>query len=180
MQAVTWVVRMLWVAGLMLGGSTQLRAEQICQPGAHRIGAPATWVRQADGTLVDQGRHLQWQRCSYGQSGQDCAQGQWLRLSVMQAEDLVYRLNHQGFMGHSDWRLPTVDELQSLRRPDCVAPSIDLRWFPNTPAVWFWSSSRDPGDLYAVWYLDFSSGSRGQDDKNLSNALRLVRDLAND
>lgn len=100
-------------------GSAQLRAEQICQPGARRPRPlPPGYDKPMEPWSIR--RHLQCALQVIWPAGSDCGQGQWQRLSVMQAEDLVYRLNQQGFMGHSDWRLSTVDELQSLRRPDCV------------------------------------------------------------
>ena len=155
--------------------------QQICRQ--NEKGAPQAprWQAGAAGTVIDQQLGLQWQRCPLGQSGPDCSQGQWLPLSLMQAHDRLYQLNAQGLSGHHDWRLPTLAELATLRRDGCVAPSIDLRVFPNTPAVWFWSLEADAkqsnGDGYTAAYLDFASGFTGQDDKNLGNAIRLVRSV---
>lgn len=155
--------------------------QQICRQ--NEKGAPQAprWQAGAAGTVIDQQLDLQWQRCPLGQSGPDCSLGQWTPLSLMQAHDRLYQLNAQGLSGHHDWRLPTLAELASLRRDGCVAPSIDLRVFPNTPAVWFWSLEADAkqsnGDGYTAAYLDFASGFTGQDDKNLGNAIRLVRSV---
>lgn len=155
--------------------------QQICRQ--NEKGAPQAprWQAGAAGTVIDQQLGLQWQRCPLGQSGPDCSLGQWTPLSLMQAHDRLYQLNAQGLSGHHDWRLPTLAELASLRRDGCVAPSIDLRVFPNTPAVWFWSLEADAkqsnGDGYTAAYLDFASGFTGQDDKNLGNAIRLVRSV---
>ena len=155
--------------------------QQICRQ--NEKGAPQAprWQAGAAGTVIDQQLGLQWQRCPLGQSGPDCSLGQWTPLSLMQAHDRLYQLNAQGLSGHHDWRLPTLAELATLRRDGCVAPSIDLRVFPNTPAVWFWSLEADAkqsnGDGYTAEYLDFASGFTGQDDKNLVNAIRLVRSV---
>ena len=151
--------------------------QQICRQNEKSAPIAPRWQAGAAGTVIDQQLGLQWQLCPLGQSGPDCAQGQWTPLSLMQARDHLYQLNAQGLSGHHDWRLPTLSELESLRRDGCVAPSIDLRVFPNTPAVWFWSQSHDQGNDYAAWYLDFASGFTGSDDKNLGNAIRLVRSL---
>ena len=151
--------------------------QQICRQNEKSAPIAPRWQAGAAGTVIDQQLGLQWQLCPLGQSGPDCAQGQWTPLSLMQARDHLYQLNAQGLSGHDDWRLPTLSELESLRRDGCVAPSIDLRVFPHTPAVWFWSQSHDQGDDYAASYLDFASGFSGSDDKNLGNAIRLVRQL---
>ncbi len=151
--------------------------QQICRQNEKQAPVPPRWKTGDSGTVIDQQLGLQWQLCPLGQLGPDCGQGQWTPLSQMQARDRLYRLNEQGLAGYHDWRLPTLAELESLRRDGCVAPSIDLRVFPNTPAVWFWSQSHDQGDDYAAWYLDFASGFTGSDDKNLGNAIRLVRSL---
>ena len=155
--------------------------QQICRQNEKSAPIAPRWQAGAAGTVIDQQLGLQWQLCPLGQSGPDCAQGQWTPLSLMQARDHLYQLNAQGLSGHDDWRLPTLAELQSLRRDGCVAPSIDLRVFPHTPAVWFWSLEADAkqsnGDGYTAAYLDFASGFTGQDDKNLGNAIRLVRSV---
>ncbi len=155
--------------------------QQICRQNEKSAPIAQRWQAGAAGTVIDQQLGLQWQLCPLGQSGPDCAQGQWTPLSLMQARDHLYQLNAQGLSGHDDWRLPTLAELQSLRRDGCVAPSIDLRVFPHTPAVWFWSLEADAkqsnGDGYTAAYLDFASGFTGEDDKNLGNAIRLVRSI---
>ena len=155
--------------------------QQICRQNEKSAPIAPRWQAGAAGTVIDQQLSLQWQRCPLGQSGPDCSLGQWTPLSLMQAHDRLYQLNAQGLSGHHDWRLPTLAELASLRRDGCVAPSIDLRVFPNTPAVWFWSLEADAkqsnGDGYTAEYLDFASGFTGQDDKNLGNAIRLVRSV---
>ncbi len=165
--------------GLLLGALLSLPCsaapQQICRQEEKSAAIASRWKTDDSGTVIDQQLGLQWQRCALGQNGPDCSQGQWTPLSQMQARDRLYRLNEQGVAGYHDWRLPTLAELESLRRDGCVAPSIDLRVFPNTPAVWFWSQSHDQGDDYAAWYLDFASGFTGSDDKNLGNAIRLVR-----
>ena len=178
----THLYRLLSLILLALLALPSLAApQQICRQEEQSAPMDSRWKIGESNTVIDQRLGLQWQRCPLGQSGPDCAQGQWLPLSLMQAHDRLYRLNAQGLAGYHDWRLPTLAELQSLRRDGCVAPSIDLRVFPHTPAVWFWSLEANAkpsnGDGYTAAYLDFASGFSGEDDKNLGNAIRLVRQL---
>ena len=169
---------LILILGALLSLPSAAAPHQICRQNEKQAPVPPRWKTGDSGTVIDQQLGLQWQRCALGQLGPDCSQGQWTPLSQMQAHDRLHGLNEQGLAGYHDWRLPTLAELESLRRDGCVAPSIDLRVFPNTPAVWFWSQSHDLGDDYAASYLDFASGFTGSDDKNLGNAIRLVRSLS--
>ena len=174
----THIYRLLsLILGALLSLPSVAAPHQICRQDEKSAPIASRWKTTDAGTIIDQQLGLQWQLCPLGQHGPDCSQGQWTPLSQMQARDRLYRLNEQGLAGYHDWRLPTLAELESLRRDGCVTPSIDLRVFPNTPAVWFWSQSHDQGNDYAAWYLDFASGFTGSDDKNLGNAIRLVRSL---
>lgn len=60
----------------------------------------------------------------------------------------------------SDWRTPTVLELQTLVDASAFAPAIDLVAFPGTPARSFWSSTPwvEAPDLRG-FYVDFEKGS---------------------
>ena len=80
----------------------------------------------------------------------------------------------QGDAGKQGWRLPTVAELARLVSKKCLNPAIDLKIFPNSPAVEFWGSDSDGAQS---GYVDFKDGYIGRDDENLPNAVRLVRDL---
>ncbi len=175
----THIYRLLsLILGALLSLPSVAAPHQICRQDEKSAPIASRWKTTDAGTIIDQQLGLQWQLCPLGQHGPDCSQGQWTPLSQMQARDRLYRLNEQGLAGYHDWRLPTLAELESLRRDGCVTPSIDLRVFPNTPAVWFWSQSHDQGNDYAAWYLDFASGFTGSDDKNLGNAIRLVRSIS--
>lgn len=60
---------------------------------------------------------LMWDRCSIGQSwnGTTCT-GQAIKLNWQDAKDYVKQFtNQQAKGGYSDWRLPTIQELDSIR-----------------------------------------------------------------
>lgn len=81
--------------------------------------------------------------------------------------DLLARLNGiiafsqriEQLGGHSDWRLPTSAELQSIllepspcSEPPCIDPV-----FAPTQADWYWTSTSSTDNLGA-WGVDFGSG----------------------
>lgn len=150
-------------------------AAQICKTDKPEPADAGRYQRQSDGTLLDTRLGLQWQACSFGLKGKGCSAGKAERLTAPKAWEMSVKLNRQQWLGHDDWRVPTIAELESLRKADCVDPAIDVTLFPRTESNWYWSSSAEPGDQFDYWYLDFKDGVKEQDDKNLASFVRYVR-----
>lgn len=167
--------RRAWWILLLAVGLPAAQAAQVCQADLAPQAVDARWQPLDEQRVRDKQTGLEWQRCSWGQTGPDCAQGQAQRLTWPQSQELIYRLNRQGWGEAQNWRLPTRAELLSLVRPGCLRPSIDLRVFPHTQALWFWSD--DGGGVAGSdrQYVDFATGWPGEDDPQLANAVRLVR-----
>ena len=79
--------------------------------------------------------------------------------------------------GFTDWRLPTVKELQTLVNYGVASPgpTIDTTWFPNTQGSYYWSSSPYVGYSNYAWYVDFGDGYVGNGYRYDGNHVRLVR-----
>jgi hypothetical protein len=75
----------------------------------------------------------------------------------------------------SDWRLPTVAELQTLVDESVVSPSIDTAYFPSTPPEWFWSSSPLAGPPSFGWFVYFTYGGTGSFGVADNGSARCVR-----
>ena len=84
-------------------------------------------------------------------------------------------LNGVGYGGYSDWRLPTVKELSSLRDLERYIPAIDTEYFPNTVSGRYWSSSSDARYPSGAWGVYFYNGSVGSSGKSSSDRVRAVR-----
>ena len=78
------------------------------------------------------------------------------------------------FAGHGDWRLPQIQELQTIVDGSVSDPAIDAVAFPNTPASRFWSASADANYSTFAWIVDFSVGYAYSYRKG-SYQVRLVR-----
>lgn len=119
--------------------------------------------RNADGTVTDSLTGLSWWRCAEGQRGGDCVG----KAEAMTWYEAAIKASSTDHGGHTDWRLPRLDELKTLVVEGCYGPSIDLALFPNTPSWYFWSSTDDDreyrkGDYWAfVDTLSFGYGDEG-------------------
>jgi hypothetical protein len=92
----------------------------------------------------------------------------------------VAAVNTSNLCGYNDWRMPSINELQSILDygVDVNAVHIDSTWFPNTLldySYWTLYSVSDPD----AWFMDFASGytTIGNPDFG-SGYVRLVRGVA--
>ena len=125
-----------------------------------------------DGSVVqDQETKLQWMRCSIGQEWTvNRCTGIPSRFTWEQAVALTSTLS-----GHTDWRLPTVDELQTLVEYRMFDPAIDPIAFPGTPPANFWSASEAAYDVFYAWSVHFANGFSNWRHKRQRFEVRLVR-----
>ena len=78
------------------------------------------------------------------------------------------------FAGHSDWRLPTADELYSIVDGMRLNPAIDPVVGPTKPSV-YWSSSTYQDDPGRAWSAFFAFGATTTSSKAFSSYVRAVR-----
>ena len=86
-------------------------------------------------------------------------------------------VNATNLCGHNDWRLPTVDELQSIVDYGVAypGPTVDATWFPNTQESWYWSSTLFFGSSNVAWGVYFGNGQVGSHNRLSYMFVRLVR-----
>jgi hypothetical protein len=78
--------------------------------------------------------------------------------------------------GSGDWRLPTVEELQTIVEYQVFNPAVNSNAFPNTPPSAFWSSSEAAYDAFYAWTIHFANGFSNWRHKRQRFEVRLVRD----
>ncbi|MBK6593784.1 MAG: DUF1566 domain-containing protein [Burkholderiales bacterium] len=92
-------------------------------------------------------------------------------------EKYVQDVNAVGLCGVSDWRMPTVKELEGIAHHGGPIPAIDPSYFPNTPISRFWSGSPWADGSTLAWIVHFSTGASAGDRRNSysDHGVRLVR-----
>ena len=69
------------------------------------------------GVWRDASTKLTWMRCSIGQTWTDSScNGEAIKLTWSDAMEYPRLFNVDGYAGKKDWRLPTINELSTLRR----------------------------------------------------------------
>jgi len=132
--------------------------------------------------VYDTQTKLTWKRCAEGMSwnGSTC---------TGKPGEMSWDAAMTGYSASGkDWRLPSKDELGSLRagsqfqeRSGCWEPAINTQVFPGGQDVYFWSSTPYAGDSNFVWCVGFGdgvigSGGRGYGSRGYGgSAIRLVR-----
>ena len=113
-----------------------------------QCGSFGNFVANGDGTVTDTDTGLMWQQ------GTETDTYKWEQaLSYCETSTLA---------GYNDWRLPNVNELQSLVDYSELIPSINTTFFPNTQSSPYWSSSTTYARYpYGAWFVDFGNGYVG-------------------
>ena len=142
-----------------------VHAEQFCSLDSIPASTPdSQLVDNGDGTVTDNTTGLMWKKCLEGVSGNNCETGTPDNFTWKKALQQPIIVNSSdGFAGHTDWRLPNINELVSLVEEQCSDPAINLNLFPNTPSWYVWSSSPSVDNsvqcnLSCAWYVHFEYG----------------------
>lgn len=158
---------------LLLTSANWAFSKQICQNHLPASTPVQRFNDQGNGTLIDTYTGLMWKKCLEGQTGERCV-GQALRIEWSGTAKIVQSVNHDKFAGHTDWRLPTLDELNSIVEKRCVGPAANLELFPGLSAIGLWSSNQSDS---LAWSIDFEKGRAYENFKGAGMYIRLVRNL---
>ena len=121
--------------------------------------------------VIDKMTGLMWKRCSEGQRWeQNACKGKANTFTFEIAQKIASR-----DAGYSDWRIPTISELDTIVELACYQPAINKKTFPNTPNEWFWSSSPLAYLSGYAWPMHFEFGIDYTSLQTGEYRVRLVR-----
>ena len=159
----------------------------VVKTSGRRIGQ---YIDHGDGTVTDTKTKLIWQKCTVGQSGNNCTEGF--------ANFYGWREIPNRFMSekYNDWRMPTEAELMTLvycnhgvprketgdkgcKGSNYQSPTINTTAFPNTKNYWYWSSTRPDKNSAKAWGIFFFTGENYKDGQGRRGHVRLVRGTYN-
>ncbi len=116
-------------------------------------------VINGDGTVTDTSTGLMWQQETDIQADWESA------LDYCEALSLA---------GHDDWRLPIINELQSIQDYSLYNPSVDTTVFPGAMPAPYWSATPHVASSVA-WISDLYFGYINDKDKPVSNYALAIR-----
>jgi hypothetical protein len=156
------------------------------QDGELQKGLVTAYVDNGDGTITDARTGLMWEKLSDDGSIHD--KDDFYTWENAFAVKVATLNGGGGFAGHTDWRVPNVNELVSLVNYGAVNPSVSPAL--NTGCVasctvtscscteftfYYWSSSTYQNFPQAAWLVDFSAGYIYASGKANSWHVRAVR-----
>jgi Protein of unknown function (DUF1566) len=138
----------------------------------------SAFVDNGDGTVTHTLTNLTWAKCADGKSGAACDVGFLQSVGWQNALARVVAANAASFLGHSDWRMPNIKELESIVENCGLNPAINQVVFPGAAqdlSSQYWSSTLDVQTVGKVWYVLFGEGATSTNFRFSLYALRLVR-----
>ena len=105
--------------------------------------AASSYTDNGDGTITDNLTRLMWQQSS--------SSGKTWEQALAYCEEL-------DIGGNTDWRMPTIKELQRLVDRSRRGPAINTMYFLNTASSLYWSSTTYANDTYGAWGVEFIDG----------------------
>lgn len=147
-------------------------------------GAALAYVDNGDGTITDMNTGLMWEKQSRDGTIHDLDNlYTWANAFATK----IATLNTMRFAGHADWRVPNLNELESIRNLKEAGPAVSAVFHTQcsggctvltcscTRSANYWSSSTYANNPANAWNVNFPAGNVFSFDKTVSFAVRGVR-----
>ncbi|MDZ7832996.1 MAG: DUF1566 domain-containing protein [Desulfobacterales bacterium] len=111
-----------------------------------------------DGTVTDHNTGLVWQKCSHGQTWDEATNECSGTPTAYNWQDALAAAESLRWANHTDWRLPDINELQTLIDDTTSNPAILDILADDTISGYYWSSTTYPGSMDRAWSVYFLNG----------------------
>lgn len=91
-------------------------------------------------------------------------------------EDAISHCENLTKKGFSDWRLPNINELETIIDDSLSSPALSGE-FSNVSNSKYWSSTTFIDTKTKAWHIDFNSAEMDHTNKTNTLNVRCVRDL---
>lgn len=154
-----------WTVSFRNGSVNNASKENLRHVRAVRNWQPSSkLVDNGNGTVTDTSTGLMWQQLEGGPQSWNAALSYCRELALGE---------------YIDWRLPNINELQSLvdyeKGFSNDAPAIDKNFFPNAAPTYYWTATTYIDSTDAAWKVNFNHGKNGWHDKASGYRVRAVR-----
>jgi len=154
----------------------QTTSFQAGDDGELQLGTARSYTDNGDGTITDNATGLMWEKLTNDGTIHDKDNFYtWANAFAVKIADL----NAANFAGHNDWRLPNINELQTLVNYGTINPAIDPA-FNNgvdsfTRSSFYWSSTTFALFPFNAWIVSFLDGVVVNVNKADFPSVRAVR-----
>jgi len=144
-------------------GPTMKTLDEIPPTWSQKLPAAQRFVEVLDGAgVLDKETGLVWEKSP------DTTARTWT--------EAIYYCYNKTVGGRKGWRLPTVDELESLVDPTQFSPALPSGHpFLNVRSVDYWSSTTYASTTDHAWFVSMFVGEVGNYDKSFYNSVWPVR-----
>lgn len=105
---------------------------------------------------------------------QDTKDNQSINVDWKEAKNYCDKLS---LLGHKNWRLPNIKELQSIIDNEKYDPAIKKEFKNlNTNYGFYWSHSLNIVDAKNIWVVNFETGKSYSVNRTTKGYIRCVRD----
>ena len=129
------------------------------------------WEAKSDNGIHDKNLSYRWGGASSSEYGE---------IRTPDWNTLILDSNDQVLCGLSNWRIPTVKELESLVNFNINAesdqPNIDSNYFSSTIVSAYWTTNASAAKPSDAWAIHFGNGAAQLLDRNNKAFVRLVSD----
>lgn len=149
------------------------------QDGALQKGVARSYTDNGDGTITDNATGLMWEKLTNPGDGSIHDWNNVYTWADAFAVKIAALNTPSCFAGHCDWRLPNINELQTLADYGGAGPAIDPAFNSGgsfTQIYFYWSSTTYAYVYHAyAWFVNFFDGSVFADIKTRGLFVRAVR-----